>query len=157
MWLMLSDCFFSIVSKDCARDEVLVRARRKGDIEKLFPAAKVRRDDRADYLYRAAVKKNEVADALMVEVHRVTYPNFKDSVKDPALHRAYSRVWADMLSVEEPGRLGSWGSLFGRFDEDEDFFLGGAGPAPPEEIRIRDMPQRAGKRRRKRRPLRRGQ
>ena len=43
MWIMLSDCFLSIVSKDCGPAELLVRARRAGDIEKVFPNAKVTR------------------------------------------------------------------------------------------------------------------
>ena len=108
MWIILNDAFFSIVQKDCARGEVLVRARRKGDIEKVFPGAKVARGEFNDYLYRAKVAKDEVKRALALEVDRVTYPNFKDSVKDQTLHRAYARVWADMLAVEEPGR--SFGS-----------------------------------------------
>jgi len=37
MWLMFSDCFLSVVSKDCGPAELLVRARREGDIEKVFP------------------------------------------------------------------------------------------------------------------------
>lgn len=111
MWLMLNDCFFSIVQKDCGRDEVLVRARRKGDIEKVWPKAKVIRGELNDYLYRARIAKEEVKRALALEVDRVTYSNFKDSVADPVLHRAYSRVWGDMLAVEEK-RPGYPHSLF---------------------------------------------
>ena len=37
MCLCLSDGFLSIVAKDCADDELLVRARRHGDIERTFP------------------------------------------------------------------------------------------------------------------------
>ena len=43
MWIMLSDSFLSIVHKDCAQDELLVRARRPSDIESVFPDAKVKR------------------------------------------------------------------------------------------------------------------
>jgi hypothetical protein len=89
------------VAKDCARDELLVRARRKGDIEKLFPKAKVRRDPRADYLFRAPVKKTEIAAALANEVNRVTYSNFKDSVKDDDLHTAYLKTWSALGSVQD--------------------------------------------------------
>lgn len=100
MWLCLNDAFFSLVSKDCARDEVLVRARRKGDIEKVFPGAVARCSEATDYLYRAAVKRDEVAAALAREVARITYPNFKDAVKDDDLHRAYLRVWAAMADLQ---------------------------------------------------------
>lgn len=101
MWLLLNDCFFSLVAKDCSRDELLVRARRKGDIEKVFPKAKVKRNAKADYLYRAAVKKSVIADALKGEVDRITYPNFKSSVKDNKLHMAYMRVWSALGPLQE--------------------------------------------------------
>ena len=101
MWLLLNDCCFSFCFKDCARDELLVRARRKGDIEKVFPTAKVRRNAKADYLYRARVKKAAVKEALAGEVDRVTYPNFKASVADPKLHGAYMRVWSALGPLQE--------------------------------------------------------
>ena len=101
MWLSLNDAFLSFVSKDCARDEVLVRARRKGDIEKIFPKAKVTRYTKSDYLYRAAVKRDEVKKALAGEVDRVTYDNFKSSVADIPLHNAYLRVWTAMAALQE--------------------------------------------------------
>jgi hypothetical protein len=103
VWLCFSDCFFSVVSKDCARDEVLVRARRKGDIKKLFPEAMVKRDDDADYLFRAPIKRAELSAALAREVERVTYANFKDSVRDDRLHSAYLRVWSALADLQ-PGK-----------------------------------------------------
>lgn len=101
MWLMLSDAFFSIVKKDCARDELLVRARRRGDIEKVWPEAKVTEYDRSDYLFRARIKTKDVVHALIGEVYRVNYDNFKSSVQDDELHRAYMRVWSAMADVQE--------------------------------------------------------
>jgi hypothetical protein len=100
MWLMLNDAFLSIVSKDCARDELLVRARRRGDIEKIFPAAKVTRDTRSDYLFRAVIKRKYVDGVMLGELARVTYPNFKDSVQEIALHDAYMRVWVEMAKLQ---------------------------------------------------------
>lgn len=100
MWIMLSDCFFSIVHKDCAPDELLVRARRPGDIEKLFPKAKVERDDLADYLFRARVGRDQIALAIAREIGRINYANFKNSVKDDKLHDAYSLCWVAMAGVQ---------------------------------------------------------
>lgn len=100
MWIMLSDCFFSIVKKDCARDELMVRARRPGDIEKLFPKAQVTEYTASDYHYRAAVKIAAIGEALVAELGRVTYSNFKDSVDDRPLHDAYLRVWTAMASLQ---------------------------------------------------------
>jgi hypothetical protein len=100
MWLMLNDAFLSIVSKDCARDELLVRARRQGDIEKIFPKAKVTRNTRSDYLFRAVIKRSVVEAAMVGELRRVTYSNFKDSVTEDLLHNAYLRVWVEMSKLQ---------------------------------------------------------
>ncbi len=104
MWIMLNDAFLSIVKKDCARDELLVRARRPGDIEKVFPEMKGRvvTNTRSDYAYRAVVKTHVVKTAIDGEVNRVTYPNFKDSVAkdDEALHDAYMAVWLAMSKLQ---------------------------------------------------------
>lgn len=100
MWIMLNDCFVSIVAKDCARDELMVRARRPGDIKKLFSKAQVTEYTASDYHYRAAVKRTEIAEALVAELGRVTYSNFKDSVDDRPLHDAYLQVWHAMARLQ---------------------------------------------------------
>lgn len=101
MWIMLSDAFISIVAKDCGPDELLVRARRAGDIRKVFGrGVKVTRYTKSDYLYRAVVKRTAVASALANEIWNVDYPNFKDSVRDDKLHNAYLRVWTAMAEVQ---------------------------------------------------------
>ena len=106
MWLMLSDSFLSIVSKDCASDELLVRARRRGDIEKVFPEAVVTRTIKADYLYRAVLKRVRIAEALACEVDNMGYSNFKSSVLNKKLHNAYLRVWTAMASLQPRKRNG---------------------------------------------------
>lgn len=100
MWLMLNDAYLSIVSKDCKRDELLVRARRPGDIEKIFPNAKVTELHHADYQFRAVVKRSEIKQAMSGEIDRITYGNFKDSVSDQTLHNAYLRVWSHMSLLQ---------------------------------------------------------
>jgi hypothetical protein len=103
MWIMLNDAFFSIVKKDCKADELLVRARRSGDIEKVFGRdARVVRVLQADYLYRAVIPFETVASVLTAELRRVVYGNFKDTVKDRPLHDAYLRVWSAMASLQNP-------------------------------------------------------
>ena len=57
MWIMTNNSYLSIVSKDCGPAELLVRARRAGDIEKVFPNAKVTRQTGSDYLYRAVLTR----------------------------------------------------------------------------------------------------
>ena len=120
MWLMLPDAFLSIVHKDCARDELLVRARRAGDIEKVFPDATVVRNPRSDYLFRAIVKRDAVRAALASESDRITYSNFKDSVpkNEAALHDAYLRVWVEMSKLQLTKPFGGLSS-FSAADPDD--------------------------------------
>lgn len=100
MWIFLHDCFLSIVDKDCGDDELMVRARREGDIEKLFPKAKVVRLTRADYLFRAVVKRDEIARVIANEISWIDYDNFKGAVRDRDLHNAYMRVWTAMAALQ---------------------------------------------------------
>lgn len=106
MWICLNDAFLSIVSKDCKRDELLVRARRKGDIEKIFPGARVIVSTKTDYRFRAVVPRSAIVAAMENEVRRITYSNFKDSVDDKKLHDAYLRVWATMETLQPGKRKG---------------------------------------------------
>jgi len=101
MWILLNDAFFSIVAKDAPEGHLLVRARRRGDIEKVFGRRTVvQEDDRGDYLFRARIPRSEIAEVLERELGRVTYANFKDSVVDQKLHDAYMRVWTAMAETQ---------------------------------------------------------
>ena len=100
MWLCLNDAFLSFVHKDCKRDEVLVRARRPGDIEKIFPLATVTKDKFSDYLYRAVISREYFKFAMAGEIDRIIYDNFKNSVADNPLHDAYMNVWTTMSKLQ---------------------------------------------------------
>lgn len=123
MWVCLNDAFLSIVQKDCAPDELLVRARRRGDIKKIFPEAKVVRTPKGDYHFRAVVKRNAAIEAMAGEVRRINYDNFKDSVDTTTpggrkLHDAYLRVWATMEGLQPRPKRASL------FDSSVDYFDG---------------------------------
>ncbi len=100
MWIMLSDSFLSIVHKDCKPDELLVRARRKGDVERVFPHAKVIRTPGNDYLFRAVLKRDEVVAAIANRLNTLGYGNYKSSVKNRPFHNALSRVWSIMAGLQ---------------------------------------------------------
>lgn len=103
MWIMLNDAFLSIVKKDCADDELLVRARRPGDIEKVFGrGVRPERTLDSDYLFRAVIARTEVVRAIQNEVLRIDYTNFKSSVADDKLHDAYMSVWDSMAMLQNP-------------------------------------------------------
>jgi hypothetical protein len=101
MWVCISDAFLSIVHKDCNPDELLVRARREGDIQKLIPGATVAKTIGNDYLFRAVVKRTVVAEALTkLAMETITYDNFKNTVRDNRLHSAYNRIWHVMADLQ---------------------------------------------------------
>ena len=103
MWILLNNAFFSIVSKDCPKDHLLVRARRSGDIEKVFGRRiAVERLTDADYLFRARIPREEVKEVIARELDRITYDNFKNSVADDDLHHAYTKIWSDLAEVQNP-------------------------------------------------------
>ena len=102
MWIMTNNGYLSIVSKDCGPAELLVRARRAGDIERVFPDAKVTRNTNSDYLYRTVLPRDVVKQALAAMIDHIDYPNFKDSVEDRSLHAAYVSVWCAMAGLQHP-------------------------------------------------------
>jgi hypothetical protein len=102
MWIMTNNSYLSIVSKDCGPAELLVRARRAGDIEKVFPDAKVTRTTNRDYLYRAVLPRDVVKQAVAAMIDHIDYPNFKDSGK--ARWRSGSRIVLASLPCSNPIR-----------------------------------------------------
>jgi hypothetical protein len=103
MWIMLNDAFISIVKKDCKPGELLVRARRPGDLERVFAnKLKVTRSTDSDYMFRAVIKVKDIKAVMNREIDNVVYSNFKDSVRDDDLHRAYLKVWQAMSEVQNP-------------------------------------------------------
>jgi hypothetical protein len=101
MWLCFNDAYLSIVDKDCKRDEVMVRARRRGDIQRVFPDARVTEYTKSDYLFRAPIKRVDVIKAFIARIMGLDYSNFKDSVLEDDLHDAYMRIWYVMASLQE--------------------------------------------------------
>ena len=61
---MLNNAFLSIVENRNNKDELLVRARIEGDIERVFPEANSFQDEQADYKYRAFVLRKEVEKVI---------------------------------------------------------------------------------------------
>ncbi len=96
MWIFLNDSFLSIVANRDLSGVLLVRARKAGDIEAVFPDASVRKGEGTDYRFRADVPAEQVAAALTRRVNAIDYTNFKDSVSGRNRHDAYFEVWEVM-------------------------------------------------------------
>ena len=106
MWVCFNDTFLSIVDKASTPGALVVRARRAGDIEKVFPGAEVKRTPGNDYLFRAEIMRGEVAAKIAERVMEIDYSNFKGSTKDKPLHDAYMGVWGVMGRLQPGGPYG---------------------------------------------------
>jgi hypothetical protein len=93
MWICLNDSFLSIVSDRNTPNLLLVRSRRSGDIEAVFPDAKVIENLGTDYKYRASIDRKKVAAAIADRAMHIDYSNFKNSVDDQERHDAYLNIW----------------------------------------------------------------
>jgi hypothetical protein len=116
MWVFLNDSMLSIVAPDQAKlsaeqkalDLLMVRARFQGDIERVFPEAAVEAtapgDFARDYAFRTLVPRKAVEDAMVGEVRRITYGNFKGSTQEDWRHDVYMRCWTPMKAEQDRRR-----------------------------------------------------
>jgi hypothetical protein len=102
MWIFISDAFFSIVEDGQQANKLLVRARFKGHIERVFPQAKVSETPESDYRYRTSLPRMVVTEAIAHKVAEIDYGNFKDSIKfSNPLHEAAGQVWNVMYQAQQ--------------------------------------------------------
>jgi hypothetical protein len=130
VWIFTTQGFVSIVEDRNDSRNLLVRARLRGDIERLFPKVKVQETPTADYRFRASIPRELVADRLGRLPYETTYPNFKDAVSkvaaDPHVdvrRFRYHGVWAEMLAAQRDTNVGPADSrlpLFAEADEVEE-------------------------------------
>ena len=87
MWIALNNSFLSIVENRKNSSELLVRARVKGDIEKVFPEAETFED----------------LKAVAYQVSEINYDNFKNSISKDEYqrHDAYLKVWGNLRTLQD--------------------------------------------------------
>lgn len=102
MWIFLPDSHISIVQHDAESRLLQVRARIRGDIERVFPEAHVAEDETADYRFCAALSRERIAHAISLQVQHVTYPSLVEAIPDDTDERreAYTTVWARMAEEQ---------------------------------------------------------
>ena len=102
MWIILNKSFLSIVKNRNNDEELLVRSRVNGDIEKVFQNANVFEDLKADYRYRSYIRRSEVAKTISEELLNINYDNFKNSVSkgDKDRLNAYMNVWSSLYKMQ---------------------------------------------------------
>ena len=113
MWIMGTDFFLSVVRKDCSPGQLLVRARREGDIEKVFGQVEVQRDTTADYLFRARIDEEAVASAMRDQLLRIDYGNYK-SAANKDMHDALLTCWHALADLQDPPPYSGRRAIFPR-------------------------------------------
>lgn len=99
MWIFTRDGFYSAVKKECAIDEILVRARQRMDLvglgRKIGQKLRIEETPLSDYRFRTVVKKADWAKYLAEAALELDYGNFKNTVPkgDFRRHNAYVRCW----------------------------------------------------------------
>lgn len=102
MWICQNQSFLSIVNSDQDPAVLMVRARRKGDIEAVFgPDTAVTTLPGRDYQFRAFIRRDIVGTVIAQALMEIDYGNFKNSVKDHHLHDAYAEIWGVMAGLQE--------------------------------------------------------
>ena len=105
MWAMTKTGFISVV-KDRDSDKLLVRSRRKEDLERTFPshaAEIVEKPFPADYRWRVAVPREVVAAAVAEAVQAIDYDSHvKEELAgdDDQRYRAYLGCWSALEQMQ---------------------------------------------------------
>lgn len=122
MWIYLTDAFLSIIDPDKVSGRhrkseplglyLLVRARFKGDLERVFGAEcaphVVETEDR-DYRFRLTVKREIVAGKIAGQIREIDYGNFKGATSETWRHDAYLSCWTAMSRAQsERGGRRKW-------------------------------------------------
>ena len=106
MWIYTKKAFLSIVkdkNSTASHPTLLVRGRFKGDIESMFPEAKVIEGAGTDYLYRAFMDRDTVVSRVrQYMAEELDYTNFKDAVENGRERQSvYGDVWLTMLRAQD--------------------------------------------------------
>lgn len=102
MWIFLNNAMLSAIKHPTDAKLLIVRARAKGDLERVFgQRVKVRRSPERDYAYRTVVTRHALRSAMANQIDAIDYGNFKGSVKQRDRHDAYLHVWRAMMDFQQ--------------------------------------------------------
>lgn len=107
MWLFTKSGFYSAVQHYDNPDIIHVRARFKGDLERLWNRylegePKVIHTPRNDYPYRMDITRTNWAIILREEAEKIDYENFKDAAHDgTSRDAAYMGCWSALRRSQD--------------------------------------------------------
>lgn len=102
MWICTTKGMVSIKQDSRMEDVLVVRARARKVLERLFPDYKEYvQAVGQDYPYRIFVTKELVAEIISQEILDIDYGNFKNTVSDPEYSRFLMTTWGQGLRMED--------------------------------------------------------
>ena len=106
MWIFTKHGFFSAVKNYNDANLIHVRARFKGDLERLCTAyglvSKVTQTQRSDYPFRMDFPREIWSYIVKREAESIDYTNFKSAVHDGTKRdRAYLEIWSVMNKYQD--------------------------------------------------------
>ena len=119
MWITSKHGFYSVVQIRTDKNLLMVRARVRGDLEKLLEiSGQVERNcpeiistPENDYPFRIIVARDLWENTLAPSLYKdIDYPNFKNTITDGERHRIYSAAWAVYRQLQYRAQ-GYWQSL----------------------------------------------
>jgi hypothetical protein len=101
MWVFAVTGFYSIIVDRHNPDHLLVRSRVAGDIEALWPSAKVEQTPTRDYTYtyRASIPRHIVMQAISSEIEDIDYDNYRHAIHDLRRLFDYTIIWQQLARM----------------------------------------------------------
>lgn len=101
MWIFTPTAFVSIVAHRSKPGILLVRARLKGDLERMFPGCKVTETRNADYRFRTELSRGRVIDQVAEQLETMRYDNVKGAIPTGTgqVHRDRAHAMHDVWGV----------------------------------------------------------
>ncbi len=103
MWVFLRDAFISVTEHESERRLLRVRARMRGDLDRLFPEADIAETIDRDYRFATSLPRERVAQVISLHVSKLDYGTFFEAIPNEDRKQAYIQVWGAMY--EEQNRL----------------------------------------------------
>lgn len=101
MWICFNNGFVSAVQDKRRPARLIVRARKRSHLERLFPGKRISVSPEADYGFRISVSKKAFAKMVVRRIGAISYSNFKDSVQDDDLHALYLDFWQQHFRFQQ--------------------------------------------------------
>jgi hypothetical protein len=122
MWIFSQGSYLALVQHREDPNLMLVRARRREDILRVFPGAKVEHHPAGGYQFHSAIHRDTVALRVVALVQQIDYPAFTESIPEAGRREAYQ-------VASSP--IEAWGRLLD--DQADSLGLGSPdyAPAPP--------------------------